>query len=109
MQCSALLDRIFWHTLTGPHARFAAGAARRYARGFLPILAFADVRQPDFAALAPYCEAGEHFYCEGWSGAAPDGWRIDAESSMYRMVWSAAALAFDDAPTALALGPGHAS
>jgi len=111
MQRSALLDRIFWHVLTGPHARFAAGEseARRYARGFSPILAFADVNRPDFAALAPYCDAGEHFYCEGWSGKAPDGWRIDAESTMYRMVWHAAPLAFDGAPAATALGPEHAN
>ena len=110
MQRSALLDRIFWHTLTGPHARFAAGAggARRYARGFSPILAFADVRQPDFVALAPYCEEGEHFYCEGWSGVAPGGWRIDAESTMYRMVWNAAPPAADGAPAAIALGLAHA-
>jgi hypothetical protein len=71
MQRNHLLDQIFWHALTGPHARYAsgAGAARRYARGFSPILAFADPRQPDFSALAPYCEAGEHFYCEGRRGA----------------------------------------
>jgi hypothetical protein len=37
---SALLDNIMWHALTGPHARFAAGGAtaKRYARGFSPIL-----------------------------------------------------------------------
>ena len=111
MQRSALLDQIFWHTLTGPHARFATGegGARRYARGFSPILAFADARRPDFAALAPYCAADEHFYCEGWSGEAPDGWRIDAESTMFRMVWNAAALASDGAPTATVLGSEHAN
>ena len=110
MQRSDLLGRIFRHVLTGPHARFAAGEgnARRYARGFSPILAFADVNRPDFAALAPYCDAGEHFYCEGWSGTAPDGWCIDAESTMYRMVWHAAPPAFDGAP-ATALGSEHAN
>ena len=37
-----LLDNIAWHTLTGPHARFAAGTggARRYAPGFSPIVGF---------------------------------------------------------------------
>jgi ribosomal protein S18 acetylase RimI-like enzyme len=111
MDRSALLDHIFWHTLTGPHAQYASGAgdARRYARGFSPILAFADAARPDFAALAPYCEAGEHFYCEGWSGAPPDGWRIEAESTMVRMVWNAPAPDNDGAPAAIALGLEHAN
>lgn len=83
------LDRIFWNTLTGPHACHAVGAggARRYGPGFSPIIAFEDNARPDFAALAPYCDAGETFYCEGWQGACPDGWRIDAETTMLRMVW----------------------
>ena len=39
-----LLDNIFWHALSGPQARFAAGnqAARRYAPGFSAIVAFAE-------------------------------------------------------------------
>ncbi|MDL2357476.1 MAG: GNAT family N-acetyltransferase [Pseudomonadota bacterium] len=111
MPSSALLDQIFWHTLTGPHAPYAAGAgaARRYARGFSPIIAFADVARPDFAALAPYCAADEQFYCEGWNGPAPAGWRIEAEASMFRMVWTRALPAADPAPDALALGAQHAA
>ena len=33
---NSLLDNVFWHTLTGPHAKYAQGAhgARRYAKGF---------------------------------------------------------------------------
>ena len=33
---SNLLDNIFWHSLSGPHAKFAAGAggARRFAREY---------------------------------------------------------------------------
>ena len=111
MERTRLLDQIFWHTLTGPHAQYASGAggARRYARGFSPILGFADPRQPDFAALAPYCEAGEHFYCDGWTGTAPDGWRIEAESSMFRMVWNVSLPSADAAPEAIPLGPQHAA
>ena len=73
-----LLDNITWHTLSGPHERFSAGTstARRYASGFSPIVGFADPRAPDFAALRPFCADDEHFYCEGWSGPAPAGWRI---------------------------------
>ena len=43
-----LLDNIVWHALTGPQARFSAGGddARRFARGFSPILGFADQAHP---------------------------------------------------------------
>ena len=66
-----LLDNIMWNALVGPHARFAIGTgnARRFAPGFSPIVGFADSQQPDFGALAPFCETGEHFYCDRWSGA----------------------------------------
>ncbi len=99
-----------WHALVGPHARFAAGAgdARRYARGFSPILGFADAARPDFAAIAPYCDPDEHFYCEQWSGPAPAGWRIEKESTMFKMVWDGPAPERDDAPDAMPLGAGHA-
>lgn len=107
---NALLDHVTWHTLSGPHARFAAGtdAARRYARGFSPIVGFADPDRPDFAALARHCDPGEHFYCDGWAGRAPDGWQIDTESTMFRMVWEGDLPAADEAPDAVALGPQHA-
>lgn len=105
-----LLDNIFWNALTGPHQRFAAGAgaARRYARGFSPILGFADLQQPDFAALAPYCSPGEHFYCGGWRGPMPEGWQLDAESTMYRMVYEGEIPAIDEAPDAIPLRAEHA-
>jgi ribosomal protein S18 acetylase RimI-like enzyme len=86
----SILDDIFWKALTGPQAHFAAGigAARRYARGFSPILGFADREHPDFAALSPYCDPGERFYVDTWSGPAPDGWTIAIEKKMKRMVWA---------------------
>jgi GNAT superfamily N-acetyltransferase len=106
-----LLDNIVWHTLVGPHAKYAAGtqAARRYARGFSPIVGFATPEQPDLPALARYCEPGEHFYCDGWSGRAPAGWRIDAETTMFKMLWDGEAPAADAAPEAVPLGPQHAA
>lgn len=106
-----LLDNIFWHTLAGSHAKYANGThdARRYAPGFSPIVGFADLEHPNFAALAPFCEVGEHFYCDGWAGSAPAGWRVDMESTMFRMVWDAPMPATDAAPDAVALGPEHAS
>jgi ribosomal protein S18 acetylase RimI-like enzyme len=104
------LDNIFWQTLSGPHACHASGTAtaKRYARGFSPIVGFPDPATPDFAALRPYCDPGEHFYCDAWTGAAPDGWHIEAESTMFRMVWEGAAPQHDPAPDALPLGPRHA-
>jgi Predicted acetyltransferase len=106
-----VFENIVWHTLVGPHARFAAGAgaARRYAPGFSPIVGFADAERPDFDALAPFCAPGEHFYCSGWSGPLPDGWRVDAESTMFLMVRDGDAPAGDaDTSGLVRLGPEHA-
>jgi GNAT superfamily N-acetyltransferase len=105
------LDNVAWHTLAGPHASFAAGAGnvRRYARGFSPIAAFADPARPDFGALARYVDAGEHFYCEGFDDAVPGGWRIEAESTMFKMYWDADIPVVDEAPGVVRLGPEHAA
>lgn len=105
-----LLDNIFWHCLIGPHAPFAtgAGAARRYAPGFSPIVGFADADAPDLAALLPYCSQGEQFYCDRWSGAAAAGWRIDQEATMIRMVWDGAVPPQDPAGDAVPLTSLHA-
>jgi GNAT superfamily N-acetyltransferase len=105
-----LLDNIAWHTLTGPHAPFAAGTdgARRYASGFSPIVGFADTQRPDFDALANCCETGESFYSDGWSGAVPAGWRIDSETTMLKMVHEGEIPVRDEAPDAIRLGPEHA-
>ena len=108
---NSLLDNIAWHALSGPHARYATGTdrARRYAPGFSPIIGFADTEHPDFDGLASCCESGEHFYCAEWSGSAPRDWRIDAESTMFRMLWTGAMPAADEAPEAIPLGPEHAA
>ena len=105
-----LLDNIMWNSLTGLHARFAAGAgdARRYARGFSPIVGFKDPERPAFAALAPFCEPSEHFYCDIWSGPAPEGCRIEKEATMLKMVWEGPLPACDEAPDAIPLSAEHA-
>jgi GNAT superfamily N-acetyltransferase len=105
----SLLDNIVWNSLTGPQAKFASGTgnARRYAKGFSPIIAFADPSEPDFGALAPFCDAGEHFYCADWTGPVPEGWRLEAETTMYRMQWKAPAPPPPDVE-AVPLGPQHA-
>jgi GNAT superfamily N-acetyltransferase len=106
-----LLNNITWHTLSGAHASYSHGTAeaRRYAPGFSPILGFADQERPSFESLVPFCATAEHFYCDGWSGIAPDGWQIDAESTMFKMVWEAPMPETDEMPEAIRLTPEHAS
>lgn len=107
----ALLDNIMWNCLSGPHARFAtgAGAVRRYAPGFSPIVGCREPHNPDFAELGNHCSPGDSFYFDIWSGSAPNGWRVDREASMFKMIWDAAAPTADAAPDAIALRPEHAS
>ena len=104
-----LLDNIMWNCLSGPHAGFATGQGdlRRYAPGFSPIVGCRDPERPDFATLANYCQAGDSFYFDAWSGAAPDGWRVEKEATMFKMVWDAPMPAEDAAPDAIALRPEH--
>jgi GNAT superfamily N-acetyltransferase len=107
---SNFLDNIIWHALSGSQAMFSTGTerARRFAPGFSPILGFADCTQPDFAALAPFCGLDEHFYCGDWAGPMPVGWKLEEESTMFRMVWAGEPPAQDAAPDAVPLGPEHA-
>ncbi|MEO6972825.1 MAG: GNAT family N-acetyltransferase [Rhodoferax sp.] len=106
-----LLDNIAWHTLAGPQAKYAVGTddARRYASGFSPIVGFVDTEKPNFDALTRFCDPGEQVYCADWSGPAPIGWSIDANSTMLQMVWEAPMPAVDDCPDAVRLGPEHAA
>jgi GNAT superfamily N-acetyltransferase len=105
-----LLDNIMWNSLAGAHAKFAVGAAgaRRYAKGFSPIVGFRNPEQPDFVALEPFCEPGEQFYCDLWSGAAPVGWQIDKQATMLKMVWQGFTPETDEAPEAIPLRADHA-
>jgi len=105
-----LLDNIPWHCLAGPHAKYSLGTndARRYAPGFSPIIGFANLQDPNFAALAELCSSGEHFYCGGLSGAVPPGWRVDAETTANQMLWDAAPPAENcAAQSVIKLGPSH--
>src|SRR5262245_39541394 len=104
------LDNIMWNCLSGPHAKFASGRGelRRYAPGFSPIVGCRDPARPDFATLALHCEIGDSFYFDIWSGAAPRGWRIEKEATMFKMVWDAPSPATDAAPDAVPLQPEHA-
>ena len=84
-----LKENILWRALAGAQQGFATGGAEalRYAPGFPPLVAFADYARPNLGAIEPFCEPGEHLYCAGWSGASPVGWQVEAETSMFRMVW----------------------
>jgi ribosomal protein S18 acetylase RimI-like enzyme len=106
-----LLDNIVWHALSGPQKKFSVGTEdiRRFAPGFSPIIGFADAQSPNLNALVSYCEPGEHFYCGEWSGTAPTGWRIEEESTMFRMIWEGAVPAADEADGTVQLGPEHAA
>ena len=105
------LDNIMWNCLSGPHAKFAAGDGdvRRYAQGFSPMVGCREPERPDFGALANYCQPGESFYIDIWSGLPPAGWQVTREATMFKMVWDAAIPANDAAPDAVPLQPHHAS
>lgn len=106
----SLLDNIIWHTLTGHHAAYASGEGevRRYASGFSPMLGFSDPARPRLDALAPYCSPGEQLYCGGWSGRAPAGWAIEAEATMFQMVWQDGLPDADEELAMVQLSPEHA-
>jgi ribosomal protein S18 acetylase RimI-like enzyme len=106
-----VLDNIVWHALAGPQKKFSVGGddIRRFAPGFSPIIGFANPEISNLNAIVSFCEPGEHFYCGEWSGPAPDGWRIEEESIMFRMVWDGSTPAADDAHEAIQFGPQHAA
>src|SRR6185436_2340391 len=103
------LSNIVWRTLSGSHAHLAAGTGsiRRYAKGYTPLIGFADTSSPPLAALAPFCDIGERFYCAEWRGPAPRGWSIEVDSTMCAMVWNSAPPPEDPAFDAVPLGPEH--
>ena len=57
--------------------------------------------------MQKFCEPGDSFYFDIWSGPAPAGWRIDKEAHMFKMVWEAPMPAEDAAPDAVLLRPEH--
>jgi ribosomal protein S18 acetylase RimI-like enzyme len=110
-RCVKVLDNIMWNCMSGPHAHFSVGTGdvRRYAPGFSPIIGCRDPAHPDFATLEKFCEPGDSFYVDIWSGAAPPGWEIAREARMFKMVWDAPAPEVETAPDATPLRPEHAA
>ena len=106
---AALLDNVIWRALAGSQRGCSVGTerARRYAPGFSPLLGFADPARPDFAGLAPFCGPDEPLLCSDWTGPMPAGWRLEEETSLYRMVWAGTPPAADGLPEAVRLVPEH--
>ncbi len=104
-----LLDNLFWHTFTGPHAHLVTGTdrAKRYQRGLSPMLGFPVQTRPDFTGLEPYFEPGERVYTDGWSGPVPHGWQLEMETTMFKMIWEGGLPEDGAAPEARPLGPEH--
>jgi GNAT superfamily N-acetyltransferase len=105
-----LFDNIVWHALTGAHSKHSIGSPeiRRYAPGFSPIIGFAYPDRVDLAPLLPFCEPGEHLYCDAWSGPVSTGWQIEKEAVMFKMIWQGTPPEEDEAPEAVQLRPEHA-
>ena len=104
-----VLDNVFWHALTGEQASIAegVGGARRFARGYSPILGFADPQSPEFGGLDAVTEPGERFFVQGWTGAPAPDWPVVLESTMFLMNWQGPSEWPDPAPDAIALGAQH--
>ena len=97
------LTNIFWQAFSGDQLALTVGTdrIRRYAPGFPAIIAYADVADPDFAAIAEFCAPKERFFCAEWRGATPAGWRVDVETSFCSMAWTGEAPTPDRKPVRL--------
>ncbi len=105
----ATLANIIWRCFSGSQAHLATGTdrIRRFARGFSPLIGYHDPARPDFESLRSHCEPGERFYCAEWRGPEPAGWKVEVDTSMCAMLWSAGAPAPDDSLGAVRLGVEH--
>lgn len=102
-------DNIFWQALSGTQAHLACGTEtiRRVLPGYSAMIAMADPQCPDWAAIRPFCAAGERLYCSGWRGEVPAGWELTADAHMCLMRWDGAAPGPDEALAAVPLGAAH--
>ncbi len=102
-------DNIFWQALSGTQAQLACGTdtIRRLLPGYSAMIAMADPRYPDWAAIRPFCEVGERLYCSGWQGEVPTGWELMVDTHMCLMRWDGVERAPDDALAAMDLGAAH--
>jgi ribosomal protein S18 acetylase RimI-like enzyme len=105
------LDNIIWRALSGSQSRLSAGTdrIRRFARGYPAMIGYANPDEPGLDVLAPYCEAGETFYCAQWQGPEPAGWRVQVDTTMSAMLWSGPAPSVDASVQTIRLGHEHVS
>ena len=91
-------SNVIWRCMEGSQRHLTAGdhRARRYLKGFSPIVAFADPERPDFAALAAVCQPGERFYCSEWVGPVPAGWTLERDARMLVMPWAGGVAPVED-------------
>jgi ribosomal protein S18 acetylase RimI-like enzyme len=103
------LGNIIWRALSGSHRRLSVGTerTRRYARDFPALFAFHDPASPDFESFDSHCEAGDHLYCTEWVGAAPDGWKVEAELGVVGMLWRGDRPVLDHSISVVALDEAH--
>lgn len=110
MGAHPLLDNILWEAFSHGQPQFTVGTGgiRRYARGFSTIVAFEDPSNPDFESLDQYSEVGDSFYCDQWSGEAPEGWSIEAETTMFKMVFDGSLPEYSGDDEIVTIQPNHA-
>lgn len=83
-------DNVFWKALAGRQRAWTVGTGRvrRYAPGLPNLLAFSNVLEPALSEFREFCGRGERFFCNGWAGAVPEGWKVDLEAELALMVWN---------------------
>ena len=105
-----ILDNVLWNAFSEEQSAVTTGTGgvRRYAPGFSPIVAWEDPIHPDFESLNLVAEIGEKFYCDLWTGDAPSGWSIEAETIMFKMVFEGETPEPMDETGIVTLGQEHA-
>ena len=100
---------MIWRAFAGSQKHLTTGTdrVRRFATGYSPLLAFADPASADFAQIAPYCQAGERFYCGEWTGAQPTGWTVELDTTMCPMLWNGSLPPAGESLDVVRLRPDH--
>lgn len=86
---ATVLDNAPWHSLIGPHARFAIGndLVRRYPEDVAPFVAVRTWSDPDiWPALADLVGPGAEIGLSGYEGELPPGWELTGEGEGVQLV-----------------------
>lgn len=90
---AAVLDNAAWHSLVGPHARFAIGGdlVRRYPEDVAPFVAVRTWDDPDvWDALRDLVGPGAEVGLSGYEGELPAGWEFLGGGEGVQLVETAA-------------------